>query len=77
MGHRREAREHQKRTSKPNAAELDHRNRQSALGQSIRLYTERPDPLPDRGAWIELDPVPKIVAVKDGVVYELEIPEAV
>ncbi len=57
----------QAKAQKPDASELNRRTREAGLTQTIKVYQTRPNPVPNRGAWIELDPTPKLVVSKGGV----------
>jgi hypothetical protein len=71
MSVRGEFRNHQSNAAKPTAPELSRRNREAGLNQAIKFYETRPDPMPDVGAWVEKLPVPKLVLVDSGAVFEV------
>jgi hypothetical protein len=77
VGVRGEFRDHQSNAARPTAPELSRRNREAGLNQTIKFYESRPDPMPDGvpGAWVERLPVPKLVLVSDGAVFEVVLTE--
>jgi hypothetical protein len=77
MSVRRERQQHQAAFAKPSSPELTRRNREAGLNRAIMFYEERPDPLPEVGAWLERSPVPKFVLVDGGIVFEVELTEVV
>lgn len=80
MGFRRERRELAQRAARPDAAELDRRNRESALGQAVRVYAERPDyeGLEGPAAWITFEEgAPVLEAWIGGVLYRATMTEVI
>lgn len=78
MGWRRELGRNLSRLSRPDAAELGRRNRQSGLNQALKIYAEDPQAgsLAAPVAWVSFaDGVPKVKAYKDGVLYEAAMTE--